>query len=176
MARTGEAGEEGKRDWSPMTIRNADTYYISKTERVYILLLGLTISIVSAVNMLAVYVEQVSHPDPFVIYDISRADQYPLGRFLSIFITLFLYFGTRYFVSLGWTVLCLTPFVYELSQRYHAIYNYPDLLYKTPGLQILKMIANPLDYLAVFLMTFLLGWLVTVIVRSFTLKKNVEQE
>jgi len=41
-----------------------------------------------------------------------------------------------------------------------------DLLYKTPALALIALIANPLDYFAFFLTTVLLLWLISVVVRS----------
>ena len=146
------------------------TYFISRTERVYLVLLGAAISIVNIINLLVVLLDKVYNPPPFGIYDMARASLYPTGRFLSIFIVLFLLFAKRYLVSLGWTTLCLLPFLYEFISAYRIIYHDVDFLYKTPALQIVRMVANPLDYLTFILLVILFVWLASAVVRSFTMK------
>jgi hypothetical protein len=150
----------------------APTYFISKTERVYLVLFGGAISLVNATNLLIVWLEKIYNPPPFGIYEISRASQYPTGRLLSMFIVVILVFAKRYFVSLGWTTLCLIPFLYQFVTAYRVIYHEGDFLYRTPGLQVLSMIANPLDYLAFFMLVMLFVWLVSVVVRSYTMRKS----
>jgi len=146
--------------------------FLSTTERVYLDIFGIAISSLNLTNILIVWLEKASNPPPFGIYDIARASLFPTGRFLSVFVFLFLLFAKRYFFSLGWVVLCLAPPLYQFIVAYQVIYYDVDLLYKTPAFALIRMIANPLDYLSFFLLIALLVWLVSVIVRSFTMRKT----
>ena len=139
---------------------------ISKTERAYLLLLGATISAVNLTNSLIVWLEKVYYPPQIEIYDFAAANLFPLGRFISIFIVIFLWFGKRYFLSLVWTVLSIAPFLYQFILAFRIIHYDVDLLYKTPALALIALIANPLDYFAFFLTAVLLLWLISVVVRS----------
>ena len=145
---------------------------ITRTERAYLVLFGGFISLMNATNLLIVILEKVYNPPPFGIYDMARASQFPAGRFLSLFIVAFVVFGKRYIVALTYTLLCLMPFTYEFAKAYQFIYYDIDFVNQTPTLAILRMIANPLDYLGFLLLILLFLWVTTVVVRSFTLKQS----
>ena len=145
---------------------------ITRTERAYLVLFGGFISLMNATNLLIVILEKVYNPPPFGIYDMARASQFPTGRFLSLFIVAFVVFGKRYIVALTYTLLCLMPFTYEFAKAYQFIYYDIDFVNQTPTLAILRMIANPLDYLGFLLLILLFLWVTTVVVRSFTLKQS----
>ncbi len=146
---------------------------ISKTERVYILILGLIISAVNGANMIVVRWDQM-HTSDLRIYDMAALSFFPFGRFLSLFIVIFLIFSKRYFVALTWTCICFIPFLYQFITAYRMIHNNGDILYTVPAFALIGMIANPLDYLSSFLTIILLIWLLSVVVRSFTVNAVAE--
>lgn len=147
--------------------------FIRRTERIYLILFGAFISLMNAINLLIVILEKVHNPSSSLwIYEMARASQFPTGRFLSLFIVAFVVFGKRYIAALSWTLLCLVPFIYEFSMAYRFIYTNVDYINQTPALAVFKMIANPLDYLATLLTIVMAVWLISAVVRSFTLTAN----
>lgn len=145
-------------------------YNVSKTERANILILGAFVSGVNLANMLTVWLHEAYNPPPFAIYDISRQSLFPAGRFLSIFIFVFILFARKYVASLLWSIFCLAPFLYEFIWTYHFFYhNWVDLLQR-PALEVLYLTANPLDYLATFLTIILLFWQLSIVIRPHIFK------
>ena len=145
---------------------------ISRTERAYILTYGVFISLLNLTNMVIVSLDKVYNPPPFGIYDMARASAFPVGRFLSIFIFLFLMFSKRFYFALGWTLLCLFPFLYEFTLAYVVLRNMVDFLNNNSALWVFLMIANPFDYLSTALKIVLFVWLVSIIIRSQTSKNE----
>jgi hypothetical protein len=147
---------------------------ISKTERANILVLSGLISVVSLLNQALVYWQSVANPLPVGIYDNHPASRFPFGRLLSIFVFLFVLFSRKYFISLVWSLLCLLIFVREFIAATDAINT--DLYYylSKSALQLLYLIANPLDYLTTGLLLILVLWQLSVVIRPLVFRRDAK--
>ena len=142
--------------------------FVSKTERAYLLIFSLLISMLSLSNIISVFANKVINPPPFEIYDMSRPSLFPAFRILSLFVPVLVYRGQRYFASAAFTLLVLFPAYCEFIRVYQLLGRDYDLLHTHSSLELLFLIANPLDYLNFFLCHILLVWLTTLVVRSYT--------
>jgi hypothetical protein len=130
------------------------------------------ISLLNLSNILIVSLDKIYNPLPFVVYDIAKPSYFPVGRFLSLFVFIFIFFAKRYYFALAWPLLCLVPFLSEFVLAFIFIRHNMDFVSSTPALGILLMIANPLDYLSTFLKIILSVWLVAIVIRFFTVKND----
>lgn len=149
-------------------MKTSITQFISKTERMYLTLFAFFISAASLANIATVVLHAKYDPPPFEIYDMSRASAIPMGRLLALFLPPFIFWGKRYFAAVVYTLLVLLPFAYELGQAYYFFFHNSDSLREFSFLEVLFMIANPIDYLTFFLANILFIWLCSAVVRSFT--------
>jgi hypothetical protein len=147
---------------------------ISKTERANILVLSGLISVVSLLNQAHVYWQSVTNQLPEGIYDNHPASLFPFGRLLSIFVFLFVLFSRKYFISLVWSLLCLLIFVREFIAATDAINTDLYCYLSKSALQLLYLIANPLDYLTTGLLLILVLWQLSVVIRPLVFRREAK--
>ena len=147
---------------------------ISKTERANLLVLSGLISVVSLLNQVLVYWQSTANRLPYGVYDMSRGSLFPFGRLLSTFVFLFVLFSRKYFISIVWSLLCLLIFVREFIAATSAINTDRDYYLSKPALQLLYLVANPLDYLTTFFLLILVLWQLSVVIRPLVFRRDAK--
>ena len=123
------------------------------------------VSVVGLTDLLIVSLHGYLHPEPSGIYVFADASLFPFGHLLSVVVFWAILFSKRYFLSSLYTLLCVVPFVYEFTRAYRIIYHDSDLRQRTSAIQLIYLVGNPLDFLQPLLLTALVLWQVSIIVR-----------
>jgi hypothetical protein len=145
---------------------------LSGTERANLLTFAGFISSLSLFNLLAIAIHGVIHPSSPLLEKIvvhpTPASLFPLGHGLAAPLFLVVLFTTRRFVPmLVYSLLSLLPFVVQFARYYHTIYENSDVLFSQPGLNLLYVLANPIDCIVAGLLVFLALWQLSIIVRPY---------
>ena len=145
-------------------------------ERANIITLAGLISVVSLADRLVVWLYNLYNPPPFGIYDMARGSAIPFGVILSMFTIVFVVFARKYYLSLVWSLICLPPFLYEFVNAFVVMFvQLPDeFVSRRPALDLLFLVANPLDYLIAGLLFLLALWQVSLIIRGYSFKASSE--
>ncbi len=119
--------------------------------------------------------KQANGQPTFEFYDFVRASSIPFLNLLSFFIFLTLYKSKRFIISSLLTLLIFTPFVYEFYLGFRFILFYNQL----PELSFTKLLfsfANCFDYLVFLLISILLFWQISILLRMLikTLQEKTE--
>jgi|GEM_PF-6822117 len=153
---------------------NISSIAISRTERANILILAALISLVSVMNIFAVAVYSQSQSSNSGIYHMARPSLIPLGRLLSVFVFVFVFFGRKYIVSLVWSTLCFLPFLREFTAGYAAALADGEIFRTYPTHYVLYLIANPLDYFSAILIFLVVIWQASIVLRPFVFINRVQ--
>ncbi len=119
--------------------------------------------------------KQANDEPIFGIYSFERASSIPFLNFLSFFIFITLYKSKRFIASSILTLLIFMPFAYEfyLGFRFILFYNpFP----KHSFTELLFLFANRFDYLVFLLVSILLFWQISILLRMLikTLQRKTE--
>ena len=140
--------------------------YISKNEHKLIVIIAFILVALAFSNLAYQIVDYYTNPDLFEIYDIKRASPLPLFNFLTLFILIALYKTKRFIISFFLTLCCFIIFVRELHRAIEIIliYNpFPELSL----VEQLLIIANYFDYIVFFLVSILLFWHISILLRTY---------
>ncbi len=149
-------------------LKGSMTNFLSKTERAYLVSVAAFTSLLCIVNFSIKVIHPILYPLPFGIYDMSRASLFPLFHLLLIPLPLLLFRGRRFIVPGVFILVTLVPAYMEFGRGYSALLSNRGSLQGHRSLELLLMIANPLDYAIFVLGNILCVWICSIIIRSFT--------
>lgn len=148
--------------------------YISKSEHKLIVIISFVSVVLAFSNLIFQIIEYYTKPTPlFVFYDMMRPNLIPLFNFSTLFIFIALFNSKKYIVSSLLTLLTFIPFAYEFYSGFRIILFYnpqPERNFS----ELLFLIANRFDYLVFFLVTILLFWQISILLRM--LIKTLQKE
>ena len=149
--------------------------YTSKKEHKLLLIVVFITVILAFSNLTYQIIEHYTNPASFGIYDMKRASLLPSFNFLTIFIFVALLKSKRFIVS---TLLTFFSFIIFVREFYIAVklillYNlFPELSL----VEQLLLIANYFDYIVFFIVSILLFWQISILLRMLikTLQRKNE--
>ena len=110
----------------------------------------------------------ILYPPPFGIYDMAGASLFNLFQLLLIPFPLLLFRASRFIVAGVFLVFTLVPGYMEFGRGYSALLSNFGSLKGLSSLELLRMIANPLDYAIFILGNILCIWICSIVIRSST--------
>jgi len=149
-------------------------YYISRREHNLLLILASTSVVFAFSNFAYQLINHFIKPiDSFVLYDISRGSLLPTFNFLTLGIFIALFKSRRFIISSLMTSLSFIIFAYEFYSRVRIILRddpFPELSLT----EQLLMIANYFDYTVFLIVSVLLFWQISILLRMLikTLQKD----
>jgi hypothetical protein len=140
----------------------------STTERANLLVITGFASLLSLSDILVVYLHPLFDPPKSKIdFGISQIgpDPFILGHTLTVGLFVILFFTKRrYLGAFLYCLLCLLPYIVELSKAYHILYHH-DIIYTQSFLSVLRLIGNPMDFLVTLLLLVIGLWLLSLTIR-----------
>jgi len=145
--------------------------FLSKSERVYLVSVAAFTSLLCIANFSFKIIYPILYPLPFELYDMAPASLFNLSQLLLIALPLLLFRASRFIVPGVFIVVALAPAYIQFGRGYSALLSNFESLKGYSSLELLLMIANPLDY-ATFILSNILGiWICSIVIRSFTAPK-----
>ncbi len=148
--------------------------YISKKENRLLLILSFISVVFAFSNFVYQVIDHFTKPKAlFDIYDISRGSFLPTFNFLTLFIFIALFKSKRFIISSLLTFISFIIFTYEFYSGGRIILRddpFPEL-----GLiEQLLLIANYFDYTVFLIVSILLFWQISILLRM--LIKTLQRE